>query len=87
MPAARYATLSERAAITPAIEAQLERVLQRHADLLQQLSGDAMSRWEVCCRLSPGGLLSSQRTCRLFMPQSVVSLLLLPGCPPATWPA
>ncbi|KAL4856868.1 Peptide chain release factor 1 [Chlorella vulgaris] len=35
--------LSDRVTITPAIEAQLLRIQQHHADLLQQLSGDAMS--------------------------------------------
>jgi hypothetical protein len=36
--------LSDRVTITPAIEAQLLRIQQHHADLLQQLSGDAMSK-------------------------------------------
>ena len=38
------AALSDSVAITPAIQAQLERIRQRHADVLAQLSGDAMSK-------------------------------------------
>lgn len=43
--AAAYSTLSDSISITPAIEAQLQNIQQRHADLLQQLSGNAMSKW------------------------------------------
>lgn len=39
-----YSSLSDSIRITPAIEAQLERIQQRHADLVQQLSGEAMSQ-------------------------------------------
>lgn len=35
-------TFTDGVAITPAIEAQLERIQRRHGDVLQQLSGDAM---------------------------------------------
>lgn len=42
--AAALSTLSDSIRITPAIEAQLERILQRHAELLEQLSGEAMSK-------------------------------------------
>ncbi|KAL4447668.1 hypothetical protein ABPG75_004887 [Micractinium tetrahymenae] len=44
LPHAAFSTLSDGITITPAIEAQLERIRQRHGELLQQLSGDAMSR-------------------------------------------
>ena len=41
--AAAFSTLSDSVRITPAIEAQLDRIHQRHDDLVQQLSGNAMS--------------------------------------------
>lgn len=41
--AACYSTLSDTISITPAIEAQLGRIQQRHADLTTQLSGEAMN--------------------------------------------
>lgn len=44
LPPAAFSTLSDRISITPAIEAQLERIRQRHDELLQQLSGEAMSQ-------------------------------------------
>ena len=40
---AAFSTLSDSVRITPAIEAQLDRIHQRHDDLVQQLSGNAMS--------------------------------------------
>ena len=43
-PGAAFATLSDNISITPAIEGRLERIRQRHAELLEQLSGDAMSK-------------------------------------------
>lgn len=39
-----FSTLSNSISLTPAIESQLARIQQRHADLLRQLSGDAMSK-------------------------------------------
>lgn len=42
--AAALSTLSDRITITPAIEAQLECIRQRHDELVKQLSGDAMSQ-------------------------------------------
>lgn len=39
-----HSSLSDSIRITPAIEGRLEQIQQRHADLLQQLSGDAMSQ-------------------------------------------
>lgn len=79
MPAARYATLSDRAAITPAIEAQLERMVQRHADLLQQLSGNAMSRWAPCCGFLCYSQPAPRQTSLLALPPT---LRVLSPCAP-----
>ena len=86
-PARAYTTLSDSISITPAIEAQLQRIEQRHTDLMQQLSGDAMSRWVLPCldgcallcrvRTANAGAAANRMSCRASAFENAIIALQL----------